>query len=32
MPAGSKPVPWKRLYWAVAGYTLILTLLLYLIS
>ena len=32
MPADSKPIPWNRLYWAVAGYTLILTLLLYLIS
>ena len=32
MPVDSKPVPWKRLYWAVAGYTIVLTLLLYLIS
>ncbi len=32
MPDGSKPFRWNRLYWAVAGYTLVLTLLLYLIS
>ncbi len=32
MPADSNPFRWNRLYWAVAGYTLVLTLLLYLIS
>ncbi len=32
MPVDLKSVPWNRLYWAVAGYTVILVLLLYLIS
>ncbi len=32
MPADSNSVPWNRLYWAVAGYTVVLVLLLYLIS
>ena len=30
--ADSNSVPWHRLYWAVAGYTVVLILLLYLIS
>lgn len=32
MPVDSRPIRWNRFYWAVAGYTLVLTLLLYLIS
>lgn len=32
MPVDSNRTRWSRLYWLVAGYTLVLTLLLYLIS
>ena len=32
MRVDSKPIRWSRIYWLVGGYTVVLTLLLYLIS